>query len=340
MDLKRQKFLILQGMIKISIVIATYNRGDKLSRTLQSLVGQTLAPKEWEAIVVNNNSTDDTEEIFARFASAAREASPELNLKMVSERRQGLSYARNCGIEAARGGIIAIIDDDEEVNGGFAAAYVDFFARHPGVLMAGGRVVPSYEVARPRWMTRFTERPIAGTLNLGPDERPFRRGYPAGGNMAVRRSAFERFGLFDTSLGRTGGNQMGGEEKELAHRIMSGSPDVAWWVPGAVIFHLIGPEKLTPEYFRKLSRGVGASERVRTLALGRRTWYAAIIKEIFKWAVTLVLAAFYALTGPFSGAASCCSGSGPFAGIAAGFSRASYLIIMRAGITKGLISRF
>jgi glycosyltransferase involved in cell wall biosynthesis len=320
-------------MVKISIIIATYNRGARLLDTLQSLAAQTLPAAEWEVVAVNNNSSDDTAERFAAFAAAH----PGLNLRMVDEPRQGLSHARNRGISVAQGAVIAIIDDDEEVNPEFAAAYLDFFERHPEAAMAGGRVVPRYETGRPRWMSRFTERPIAGTLDLGAHEKPFGRadGYPAGGNMAVRREVFERYGLFDTSLGRTGGRLIGGEEKELFARVTAAG-EAVWWMPGAVIYHIIPPSKLTPDYFRRLSRGVGASERVRsagrtgtydfasaesasrTPAHSRGTFALALVKEAFKWVATLALALAWVLTFRPS--------------------KAWWLLKMRAGITAGLVN--
>ncbi len=357
-------------MIELSIVIATYNRGARLERMLRSLACQTVVPSRWEAVVVDNNSTDDTAEVFAAFAVKH----PELNLRLTTERNQGLSWARNRGILESTGAIIAIIDDDEEVNAGFVESYLDFFARHPSAAMAGGRVVPRYEVQRPRWMTRWTERPIAGTFDGGAVERPFRsggdfvrrstcgcgcgdktvgavkglRGYPAGGNMAVRREAIERYGAFDTSLGRTGGRLIGGEEKELFFRLTAAGEGV-WYVPGAVIYHLIGPEKLTPDYFRRLARGVGASERVRVrggsiagaapvpsdtsalpgsvdghddaVARGASSAVAPYVKALaaegMKWAATLVLAFGYAVTMRFG--------------------KARYLLILRADITRGLL---
>ena len=55
---------------KLSLIIATYNRGALLERTLDSLLVQTLPTSCWEAVVVNNNSTDDTEERLATYAAA------------------------------------------------------------------------------------------------------------------------------------------------------------------------------------------------------------------------------------------------------------------------------
>lgn len=300
-------------MVKVSIVIATYNRGEKLLRTLRSLAEQTLPADEWEAVAVNNNSSDDTAGVFARFAAQH----PALNIRMVDEARQGLSWARNRGIAEAKGEVIAIIDDDEEVNPGFAAAYAGFFDRHPEAAAAGGKVVPRYETGRPQWMSRFTERPIAGTLDRGDTEKHFGRGYPAGGNMAARREVFEKYGSFNTDLGRTGDNPMGGEEKEFFHRIASGG-EAVWYLPEAVIFHIIPPEKLTMKYFRRLARGCGASERVRTRSISRGAYMLAVAKEMLKWGASLLIAVWYTLCQQ------------PL--------KAHYLMEMRRCVTAGLLN--
>ena len=107
-------------MIRLSLIIATYNRARPLLEALESVVAQDAPPALWECVVVNNNSQDDTEARFADFAARH----PAFALRMVREPRQGLSHARNCGIAAARGEYLAIIDDDERINPGFVAAYI------------------------------------------------------------------------------------------------------------------------------------------------------------------------------------------------------------------------
>ena len=104
-----------RSSVRLSLIIATYNRADYLPRTLNSLTNQSLGSELFEIIVVNNNSTDHTAEVCRSFA----EAQPELNFTMVTEIRQGLSHARNCGINHAKGDYFAIIDDDELVNRDF-----------------------------------------------------------------------------------------------------------------------------------------------------------------------------------------------------------------------------
>lgn len=300
-------------MKRLSVVVATYNRAESLVRCLSSFCEQSAPRELWEVVVVNNNSKDDTEERFARFA-AEHEGLP---VRMVREERQGLSHARNCGMAAAEGDYIAIIDDDETVNAEFVAAYIDFFDTHPKVVAAGGRIVPRYELSRPAWMSPYTERPIANPLDMGERVSPFGKGRcPGGGNMAVRREAIERYGAFDPSLGRTGRRLIGGEETDFFNRLArSGEP--FYYVPQAIIFHHIAPDKLTRDYFTRLSYAIGVSEQIRTRQIGK--YPSRLFAECVKWGGTLVLAAGYAVSFQWP--------------------KARYIVLMRAQITRGLLSK-
>lgn len=300
-------------MPRLTVVVATYNRSESLVRCLESFRTQSAPREQWEVVVVNNNSKDDTEERFAQFVAA----NPDLPVRMVREERQGLSHARNCGMEAAKSPYIAIIDDDETVNVDFVRGYVEFFDAHPTVVAAGGRIVPCYEQGRPSWISPYTERPIANPLDLGDEVRAFGRGRcPGGGNMAVRRTAIERFGAFDPSLGRTGKRLIGGEETDFFNRLArSGEP--FYYVPQSIIYHHIAPEKLTHDYFTRLSHAIGVSEQIRTRQIGR--YGARLLSEAVKWAATLVLAAGYTLSLQWP--------------------KARYLVLMRAQITRGLCEK-
>jgi len=298
---------------EISVVIATWNRGERLAATLRSLAAQSLPAGRWEAVVVDNNSTDDTAAVFARFAAGDGAG---LDIRMVSEKRQGLSWARNRGIAEARGAVIVMIDDDEVACGGFLEAYAHFFTAHPSALAAGGAMVAHWEEGkRPRWMSRYTEALVASTIDLGGRMRRFPAGrYPIGGNMAFRREVFERVGTFDTALGRTGALLLGGEEKELLGRVARVGGEI-WWVPGASVDHLIPPSRTTDAYLRRQSRMVGVTARIVARASGGAG--RALLREGLKWCATLALAAWFMLT------------LRPLKGL--------YLIRMRAGISHGLL---
>src|SRR5215470_5520654 len=102
----------------VSVVIATYNRAESLSRTLRSLAAMDeVGGVTWEVIVADNNSNDHTAEVAAEFA---RESG--LDVQYVFEGRQGKSFALNAGIRCARGKVLAFTDDDTEVGQGWIKA--------------------------------------------------------------------------------------------------------------------------------------------------------------------------------------------------------------------------
>lgn len=87
-------------------------------------------------------------------------------------------------------------------------------------------------------------------------------------------------------MGRVGRELIGGEENDFFER-MQRSGETIWYVPGAVIRHIIPPEKLTEDYFRRLCYNVGRSQRLRA-AIHRRTFRARML-ELCKWGATLLL---------------------------------------------------
>ncbi len=298
--------------MKLTIVIPTFNRSVGLVRTLRSIAAmEGLEQREWETVVVDNNCMDDTRERFAEFV--AELSGTGKNFRIVVEKQQGLSHARNRGIVESRGAIVAFVDDDQEVNTLFGRAYIDFFEEHPEVSAAGGKITPLYEFQLPRWVSPLAERPIAGTLDLGPREREFpATKFPGGGNMSLRREVFDRIGMFDPGLGRTGSKLLAGEEKDLFARLREAG-GIIWWVPRAEILHIIPRDRMTLRYLARVSRMVGVSEKVRTHDRG---YSLRLASELFKWAATLALGLFYLLTlRP---------------------AKAWGLLILRANITRGL----
>lgn len=295
-------------MLDLSLIIATYNRAEQLMVTLESVATQRHPAQRWECIVVDNNSKDDTRERVEAFAAAH----PDLQIRYVFEPNQGLSYARNRGISEAQGEIVAFIDDDETIVEEFIEAYVELFASHNDAMSAGGKIVAHYPTGRPGWMSKYTEQPIANPMDFGESVKPFPKGrIPGGGNMAMRRSVFDKIGRFDTSLGRTGKQLIGGEESDLFERIEAAGM-ACYYVPRAVMYHIIPESKLTIDYFRRLAFNTGLSQRRRAELHNRTT--SLYVREIMKWCATLLL----------------CLVHRP--------AQSRYLILMRWQISKGVFS--
>lgn len=270
-------------MVRLSLVIATYNRSSQLIETLESVVLQSADSSLWECIVVDNNSKDDTRIAVEIFIAQH----PEVNVRYLFEPQQGLSFARNAGISHSRGDIVAFIDDDETIVAEFVSSYIDLFDSYPDAIAAGGAIVARYQSGTPRWMSRFVAQPIANPMHFGPKVKLFsRRRCPGGGNMAVRSSLFQSVGVFDTELGRKGTSLIGGEECDLFARIRERGLPI-YYVPGATIYHRIGDDKLTDAYTSRLFYNIGVSHRMRAPLRGGM--FRAYMAEICKWGATLLL---------------------------------------------------
>src|SRR5919106_3151187 len=225
----------------LSIVVCTYNRAELLDRALDALVRQTLDPQRLEIIVVDNNSSDRTREVVSALAAQ------HPHIRYVFESRQGLPIARNSGVLAARASLIAFTDDDVEVQADWAAALLDAFHGYPDVGYIGGKVFPAWDrAARPAWLRTGHYGPLA-LQDRG--DRPFRVGSQdarpclIGANFAVRRSVFERVGLFPPAF-------PWGEDREFQLR--------AWeagvrgiYLPEVVAVCRVPPERVTKRYQRQ-----------------------------------------------------------------------------------------
>lgn len=249
--------------IRLSVVICTYNRAPVLEGTLESYSKLTEAHDERiELVIVDNNSNDAT----ANIAAAAQSAIP--GLRYVHEARQGLSHARNRGIQESRGAIIAFADDDVFFDTGWAAAIIDEFDRHPTADALGGRSTPVFEGGRPAWL-QDEYLVFYGDTGFGDQLRwlDFPE-HPYGLNMAFRRDVFERVGLFDANLGRIKASLLSGEESDLFERIHASGLRTLY-SPKPHLFHRIPKERTSFEWIKSRFYWQGASDAIREFSSER-----------------------------------------------------------------------
>ena len=116
--------------------------------------------------------------------------------------------------------------------------------------------------------------------------------------MGIRKATIEKTGVFNTQLGRSKKNLMGGEEKDLFERIRQQGGNI-YYFPDVVVQHLIPPSRTTYEYVKRLGEGVGMSERIRTLNVSRWKYLKRLLSELVKWCGTAVLWLGFALKGQF-----------------------------------------
>jgi glycosyltransferase involved in cell wall biosynthesis len=287
--------------VDATVLIATYNRSGLLDETLQSIRRMRVsAPRRWEAIVVDNNSNDDTRAVVERHARDF-----PAPLRYLFEARQGRSSALNTGIQAANGTVIAFTDDDVLVSEEWLDAACNALSGSDrSIAYAGGPVRPIWEAPPPSWLD--VERgDLWGTIAIqdhGDRLFVFEEGgkVPLGANMAAMRSLFSDVGAFRADLGRSSGRLVLGQEvPELLWRARA-SGFRGTYVPAMSVAHHVPARRLTRQYFRSWWFGKGVSrsalERLHKVTDGGRdlsttrhvlrvpkTMYGSAVRHLVGW---------------------------------------------------------
>jgi GT2 family glycosyltransferase len=247
-----------------SVIICTYNRWESLKRTLQSL-SKMVNPDgvSWEIIVVDNNSQDKTRTVCEDYKKAAG-----CDLTYVFEERQGLSYARNKGIETAKSEILVFIDDDVIVDRYWLTNIQKAFAENQ-VAVVGGKILPLWEAPKPPWLIPSLYGMLA-LLDLG--DISIQMQSPMilyGANFAVRSEIFQIYGGFNIHLGRVGLKLFCQEEKDFIHRLQKAGEKILYH-PDIIVYHCISTNRLSKSYFRRWKFYAGASRAILLQDLTQR----------------------------------------------------------------------
>lgn len=275
----------------ITVIICTYNREKYIGQLLDSLAKNDYPESDYEIVLVNNNSTDNTRLICERFAANHQ----NISFRYVEEHEQGLSAARNRGIKEAKGDIIIYVDDDALVDSDYIRSYAEHFSSSPETMAAGGPIEPLYETAEPSWMSPYTKALLTAWMNYGDKVREYPSGrFPGGGNAAYRKGVFDKVGLFNTDLGRKGTALLASEEKDIFDKMRQLGMRVLY-LPTPVLHHIIPQAKLEEPYFNRLTLQIGRSERMRTKSISQGKYVKRLLSEGVKWCGTLVLLCCYTL---------------------------------------------
>lgn len=297
----------------ISVVICTYNREQYIYECL-SRVAKNTVQKEWEIVLINNNSTDNTAAECERFVKDF----PNIHYRYFVETQQGLSFARNRGIAEAKGEWLVFLDDDAMVGVDYIGKLQHHLAQYPEAGAFGGAIEPFFEGETPDWLNPWAMG-FVSAIDLGAQVKAFpKKSYPIGANMGISRETIDKVGVFNTALGRTGNNLMGGEEKDIFNRIRQANIPILYF-PNIKVQHCIPPKRTTKEFIAKLGDGVGLSEKLRTQSIGAFAYVKRLVMEAVKWCGTIVIWLYYAIQGYRS--------------------KGDILVTFRCNVTKGLLRR-
>ena len=296
----------------ISFIICTYNREKYIYECLHRLA-QNTDQTDWEIVLVNNNSTDHTAAECEKFVAEDKPS----NYHYFVELRQGLSFARNRGISEAKGDWFVFLDDDAMVEKDYIANLKKHLMNHPEAAAFGGQIEPFFEDGEPSWYSKWSMG-FVSAIDRGNETHVFPNNkFPIGANMGIKREVIDAVGTFNTELGRTGDNLLGGEEKDLFNRIRKAGYPI-YYFPHIGVKHCIPAHRTTKEFVSRLAYGVGVSERLRTHHIGAHAYCKRLLVECIKWVGTIVLWFYYALQGKLP--------------------KGNILVLFRYHVTKGLFS--
>ena len=212
----------------ITAVIPTYNRCRLLKDAIESIQNQSVASADYEIIVVDNASTDDTKQVVE-----AANQSGKKKVEYLYESRQGLHWARHAAAKKAKGEILLYTDDDAVATSDWIKEMISPF-EDPQVAVVGGPI-------HVRWLTLpdqlVSTLKIFGHLDLGSEPLFFKwPNSPHGGNYAVRKEALFKAGGFDPDTSYED-KLVGDGENGLSRKIYQMKLKIAY-SPKALIYHV------------------------------------------------------------------------------------------------------
>ena len=247
------------GEHRVSVVICAYTekRWEDIQLAIKSLVEQARPAHEVILVIDHNDALLDR---------ATREFS--WVRVIASTGPQGLSGARNTGVAAATGDIVAFLDDD-------ARAHVDWLAKliapydDPAVYGVGGAVSPLWPVVRPRWFPAEFDW-VVGCSYVGLPTQLATIRNPIGAAMSVRKAAFDTVGGFTDGIGRVGTRPLGCEETEFYIRVRTHIHGaIVLYNPEAVIDHRVTSQRASWRYFIDRCYAEGLSKAVVARHVGQ-----------------------------------------------------------------------
>ncbi|MFJ2045761.1 glycosyltransferase [Paenibacillus taichungensis] len=240
--------------MRASVVICTHNRAVDTVEAVHSVLAQEDINIEFEVLVIDNNSKDNTKELF-------HDSHWPENVRYIFESRLGLSYARNRAIREAKGEFIMFLDDDALASPSWIQEVINVFELDERIGCVGGKIDPIWEGGKPDWIPDeiiglYTLMDFSDmVIEMKPPYFPF------GANVSFRKSVFDNIEPFREDLGRVGNNLLSSEESELISRIREKYK--IYYTPYGSVQHKISKSRLNKRWLLRRMYWQGISDATR-----------------------------------------------------------------------------
>jgi glycosyltransferase involved in cell wall biosynthesis len=246
-------------MPEITVIICTHNRANVIGATLKSLTNQTLAPDQFEVLVIDNACTDNTQAVVLDFQ---KNVMPRM--RCIMEERLGIAIARNRGWQEAATEFVAYIDDDAQAEPNWLETHlISLKTLKPAPACVTGFVELDWTGGRPAWFPVQYESMLA-RYDFGSEPLWHKAsGYLVTCNAAFRRQVLSDVGGFREGLGHKGGelHWRGGEDNDMFSKLIGEGLPV-YYQPQARVLHLTPPERQTRKYLVWRIYASGSSQAV------------------------------------------------------------------------------
>src|SRR5579883_711969 len=261
--------------VSIDLVICTYNNAALLDRALTAISQQQVQQTvKWTVLVVNNNCTDKTTQVVDKYIKSKKIP----NLSMILEPKQGLNYARLCGINNTSGTWIAFVDDDCMLKEDWVDQAAKFAQLHPECGAFGGQVILDWETPPPAFVLKYG-------YSFAQQEHGINISQPnclVGAGLVISRKA-----ILDTNWiykqflnDRVGKQLISGGDVEIVLRIKGAGYDI-WYNPACKLMHYIPAKRTEQKYLVNINYALGKCQLISDSMVWSSSYLTYFFESIF-----------------------------------------------------------
>jgi len=238
--------------MKLSIIIPTFNRSELLKNTLQSIYLQTFSQNDFEVLVIDNGSKDNTKEIVESFKTKIK------NLSYFYESEPGLHVGRHKGLQKSKAEILVYADDDIEAFPTWLEGIWESFQTE-NVMLVGGKNLPKYGIEPPEFIKILWSKKneygncvaYLSILNFGDDLLIINPSYVWGCNFSIKKQIILDAGGFHPDSVPENLLKYRGDGESYISRYIHKKGYITLYNPKASIYHVVTADRMKTDYFYK-----------------------------------------------------------------------------------------